>query len=63
MNMYELYSKLNCTQRREVQQETERQKKIEDLEAELEKTKKRASIWKSIMCVIAIVVSCVLALN
>ena len=63
MIMIEMYSRLSQTQRRDVNREITRQMKIEELEVELRKAKKKVTIWKSIMCVFVIVVSCVITLK
>jgi anti-sigma-K factor RskA len=63
MHLFEMYSKLNPRQRREVQIEVNRQRRIEELEAELTNALKKVSFWKSTLCVFAVVVSLVLALK
>ena len=63
MHLFEMYNKLNPRQRREVQIEVNRQKRIEELKAELKKALKRVNVWKSTLCVFAVVVSLVLALK
>ena len=63
MHFYEMYTQLKPNQRREVEIEVSRQRKIEQLEGELQKTKKKVSVWKLTMCVFAIVISLVLPLK
>ena len=63
MYLYEMYIKLNPNQKREVQNEANRQRRIEELEAELRNALKKVSVWKSTLCVFAVVVSLVLALK
>ena len=63
MHLFDMYNQLNPNQRREVQREVNSQRRIEELEAKLQKALKEASVWKSTLCVFAIVVSLVLALK
>ena len=64
MHLFEMYNKLNPNQRREVQSEVTRQRRIEELEGELHKAKKKATAWKyAFMVVIAVVVALVLGLK
>jgi hypothetical protein len=63
MHLFEMYSKLNPNQRLEVQIEVNRLRRIEELEAELTNALKKVSVWKSTLCVFAVVVSLVLALK
>ena len=63
MYLYEMYIKLNPNQKREVQNEANRQRRIEELEAELRNALKKVSVWKSTLCAFAVVVSLVLALK
>lgn len=63
MHLFEMYKRLNPNQKHEVQREATRQVKIEELESELQKAKKKVSVWKSTICVFAIVVSLFLALK
>jgi uncharacterized membrane protein YcjF (UPF0283 family) len=58
-----MYSKLNPKQRREVQIDVNRQRRIEELEAELTNALKKVSFWKLTLYVFAVVVSLVLALK
>ena len=50
MHLNQMYSKLNPNQRREVQIEVNRQRMIEELEAELKNALKKVSVWKSTLC-------------
>lgn len=63
MYLYEMYIKLNPNQKREVQNEANRQRRIEELEAELRNALKKVSVWKATLCVFAVVVYLVFALK
>ena len=63
MYWYEMYIKLNPNQKREVQNEANRQRRIEELEAELRNALKKVSVWKATLCVFAVVVYLVFALK
>ena len=63
MHLNQMYSKLNPNQRREVQIEADRQRRIEELEAELKNALKKVCVWKSTLCAFAVVVSLILALK
>jgi cell division septal protein FtsQ len=64
MHLFEMYNKLNPNQRREVQREAARQRRIEELEGELHKAKKKATAWKYVLMVVfAVVVALVLGLK
>ena len=63
MHLFEMYSRLNPNQRREVQAEANRQRKIEQLESDLKKALKKVTLWKSILCVFVVLVSLLLALK
>lgn len=61
MHLFEMYNKLNPNQRREVQREATRQRRIEQLHAELQNANTKATAWKyAFMVVFAVVVSMVL---
>ena len=63
MHLNQMYSRLNHNQRREVLIEDDRQRRIEELEAELRKALKKVCVWKSTLCAFAVVVSLILALK
>ena len=63
MHLFEMYTQLNPNQRREVQREVNRQRRIEELEVELKKSLKKGNVWKSTFLVFVVVVSLVLALK
>lgn len=63
MYLFEMYKALKPDQRREVVTEVNRQRRIEELEAELKNALKKVSFWRSTLCLFAVVVSLVLALK
>ena len=64
MHLFEMYTKLNPNQRREVQREVTRQRRIEEQEGELQKAKKKVIVWKyAFVVVFAVVVALVLGLK
>ena len=63
MHLFEMYKTLKPNQRREVLIEVNRQRRIEELEAELRNALKKVSVWKATLCVFAVVVYLVFALK
>ena len=63
MYLFEMYKALKPDQRREVVTEVNRQRRIEELEAELKNALKKVCFWRSTLCLFAVVVSLVLALK
>ena len=63
MHLFQMYTRLNPNQRREVENEVNRQRKIEELEAVLRKALKNVTFWKSTLIVFAVVVALVLAVK
>lgn len=63
MHLFEMYTKLNPNQRREIQREVTRQNRIEQLEGELQKAKKKAVGWKyAFLVVLAVALALVLGI-
>ena len=63
MHLFQMYTRLNPNQRREVENEVNRQRKIEELEVVLRKALKNVTFWKSTLIVFAVVVALVLAVK